>query len=295
MFTLKIENARGVTFELSHDTQNYIIAGVQGLTRPPAAINTTAGGGIDGTFYNSARLEQRNIVIDVILCGDIEGSRQRLYNIFPARSACTVYFKNKNRDVKIEGYVETLEGDLFQQQETMQISIICPRPYFEGLSAIYTELSNSVRMLEFPFSIEVDEPIPISEVQDAPSCIITNSGDTEAGAIFTVTIHALVATGVTCCTGFVIYNNSTGEHIGITYSFTSGDRVTICTKAGQLSAVLEKATGGTVSVLRYLSSGSKWIKLQPGENELTMTRTSLYGDTVQVNIEVEMAELFGGV
>ena len=34
-FTLKIENTKGEIFELTHNTKDYVVAGIQGLTRPP--------------------------------------------------------------------------------------------------------------------------------------------------------------------------------------------------------------------------------------------------------------------
>ena len=187
-FTLKIENTKGEVFELRHNTQNYVVADVQGLTRPSTTINTSACAGIDGSFFNSARMNQRNIVIDLVLRGDIEANRQRLYSIFPAKTPCTVYFRNHNRNVKIKGYVETLEGDIFQMQEQMQISIICPKPFWEDMEAIYSELADFVKRFKFPFSIE--EPIPISAYGDWGGVIIENPGDVELGFTCTITIQS---------------------------------------------------------------------------------------------------------
>ena len=187
-FTLKIENTKGEVFELTHNTKNYVVAGVQGLTRPSTTVNTSACAGIDGSFFNSARMNQRNIVIDLVLRGDIETNRQALYRIFPAKTPCTVYFKNHNRNVKIKGYVETLEGDIFQMQERMQISIICPKPFWEDMEAIYSELSNFVNRFRFPFSIE--EPIPISSYGGYGGVIIENPGDVELGFICRIFIQS---------------------------------------------------------------------------------------------------------
>jgi hypothetical protein len=183
MFTLKIDNHKGQIVELTHDTGRYAVIGIDGLTRPPTTINTAIAANIDGSFYNSSRMEQRNLVISIILRGKIEENRQALYQIFPCKTACTIYFENKNRNVKIDGYVETLEGDLFVMQERMQISIICPRPYFEDLNAIYTEISTTIKRFSFPFSIS--QPIPLGEVLDTPHAFITNLGDTDTG--FTLT------------------------------------------------------------------------------------------------------------
>jgi hypothetical protein len=196
-FTLKIENTKGELFELTHNTKDYVVADIQGLTRTPTAINTSACAGIDGSFFNSARIEQRNIVIDLILRGDIEGNRQRLYRIFPAKTPCTVYFKNWNRDVKIKGYVETLEGDIFAVREQMRISIICPKPYWQDMQTIYTEMSNIVNRFSFPFSIEADHPIPISAYGDPGCTIIDNPGDVETGFICRIKIASKAKTTLT--------------------------------------------------------------------------------------------------
>ena len=177
MYTLKIENTNGEIFELTHDFSDYYVTKVEGLTPPATTINTAKAGIIDGTFFNSASVEERNIVISLTINGDIEANRQKLYRIFPRKTACTVYFKNANRDVKIQGYVETIEADLFSKREKAQISIICPRPYFEDLATIYAELAATLAMFEFPFAIEEDNLIPFSEATDYPIAEIMNEGD----------------------------------------------------------------------------------------------------------------------
>lgn len=284
MFTLKIENTNGETFELSHNTQNYAVVGVQGLTPPPTAVNTSTGGALDGTFFNSARLEQRNIVIDIILNGDIEGNRQQLYKIFPRKTVCTVYFKNKNRNVKISGYVEALEGDLFVQREQMQISIICPRPFWEDMQTIYTELSNVVKMFQFPFFIDEATPIPFSDMQDYPLCTIYNSGDVVCGCIIKVNCTQHIGT-------LRIFNVTTQEYFRLGYAFDTGDQITINTMTGQLSATLNR--GGVITnLLNYIVPGSTWFKLAVGENNFTFVSEF---NSDGVGITFETALLYGGV
>lgn len=283
MFTLKIENAAGAVVELTHDRKNYGIISVQGLTRPPAQINTATAGTVDGAFYNSARLEMRNIVIAVIPFGDIEGNRQRLYDTFPLpHTPCTVYFENKNRSVKIQGYVETLEGDLFQNRETIQVSIICPRPYWQDLTTIYTELSQTLARFEFPFSIT--EPIPISEYTEYPVATVINSGDVISGLV----IHGSVTGAVS---GLMIYNSTTRQYIGFDYAFQSGDEITVSTLSGSLSARLLRQ-GQTINLMQYLATGSTWLKLALGENNFTFSTADGAED---IKITLETVNLYGGV
>lgn len=284
MFTLKIENARGEVFELTHNSLNYSVVGVSGLTPPPTAVNTTPGGALDGTFHNSSRVDQRNIVIDIVINGDIETNRQRLYRMFNLKKPCVIYFKNQNRDVKITGYVETLDGDLFSMREQMQISIICPRPYFEDLQAISTELSTIVREFEFPFAIEMDEPVEMSSIQDTPNAVVVNNGDVESGCVITVELSGTVH-------DLVIYNATTREYFGLNYTFSSGHRVVIDTRSGSMSAKLFNGVTWT-NLLNAIISGSTWFKLAVGDNVFTYV---VNDDPADVNITIETSNLYGGV
>lgn len=284
MFSLKIESSLGLV-ELTHDLKNYAVISVQGLTPPPTTINTAIAGNIDGSFFNSARVEQRNIVITIVLRGNIEVNRQRLYRIFPRKAPITVYFSNKHRDVKIQGYVETLEGDLFVKQEQMQISIICPRPYFEGIDTVVNYLGNTQPLLEFPFSIEEDDPIEFSTQSNDPIFVFNNEGDVETGGVFTFNISGSVS-------GLTLTNFTTLAYMGFNYTFSAEDVITISTIQGNLYAKLIR-NGATINLLNYLTSGSSWIKMAVGQNELIFTLSS--GDDEDVQCSFSAPTLYGGV
>jgi hypothetical protein len=285
MYTLKIENTNGEIFELTHDFSNYYVTDVSGLTPPATTINTAKAGIIDGTFFNSASVEERNIDISLTINGDIEANRQKLYRIFPRKTACTVYFKNANRDVKIQGYVETIEADLFSKREKAQISIICPRPYFEDLATIYAELTATLAMFEFPFAIEEDNPIPFSEATDYPIAEIMNEGDAEAGCIISVEVNDTIQ-------GIKIINTSTQQFFYLDSAFVDHDKITISTISGQMGVTRER--GGTkTNILNYVGANSTWLRLAPGVNYFTYTIDD--GDTEDVEITFEATTLYGGV
>lgn len=285
MYSLKIENTNGEIFELTHDFSNYYVTDVSGLTPPATTINTAKAGIIDGTFFNSASVEERNIVISLTINGDIEANRQKLYRIFPRKTACTVYFKNANRDVKIQGYVETIEADLFSKREKAQISIICPRPYFEDLATIYAELAATLSMFEFPFAIEEDNPIPFSEATDYPIAEIMNEGDAEAGCIISIEVNDTIQ-------GIKIINTSTQQFFYLDSAFVDHDKITISTISGQMGVTRER--GGTkTNILNYVGANSTWLRLAPGVNYFTYTIDD--GDTEDVEITFEATTLYGGV
>ena len=283
MFTLKIENTNGDIFELTHNSPNYYVTHIDGLTPPPTVVNTATAGVIDGTFFNSARVEQRNIVITLYINGNIEANRQQLYKIFPRKTPCTVYFKNQNRDVKIVGYVETLDGDLFVQREQIQISIICPRPYWEALSQLYNELSKIIARFEFPFSIV--EPIPFSEINDVPIAVINNSGDVACGTLIDIEFTGAAET-------LKIIDTTEQTFFEIAYTFQVADKVRINTNSGQMGVTLERS-GATTKLLNYVSKNSTWFRLKPGQNTFTFTLTTGSTDDVKINFITSL--LFGGV
>ena len=284
MFTLKVDNGAGIT-ELTHDLNNYAVISIQGLTPSATTINTATAGTIDGSFFNSARVESRNIVITIVINGDIEGNRQRLYKLFPRKKEITLYYKNKNRDVKINGYVETLEGDLFVKREQMQISIICPRPYFESVETTTHYIGDVHDLFEWPFDISESAPVEIS--RESTSFIYTydNTGDVETGAIFEFDIAGSV-------TGLTLTNFTTMEYIGFNYSFSSGDKVTVNTIQGQLSAKLIH-DNTEINLLNYLISGSNWVKLATGQNEIIYQVST--GDEADITCIFTAPVLYGGV
>ena len=284
MFTLKVDNGQEIT-ELTHDLKNYGVISIQGLTPTATTINTSIAGNIDGSFFNSARAEARNIVITVDLRGDIEGNRQRLYTLFPRKKEITLYFKNKNRDVKITGWVETLEADLFVQREQVQISIICPRPYFQGINSPVNLVDDVQALFEWPFSISADDPVEISAQTSTAEYSYINAGDVETGAVFTLDIGGNV-------TGLTLANNTTGAFIGFNYSFSSGDVVTIDTIQGELSAKLLH-NGTETNLLNYLTSGSTWVKLVSGVNVISYSVST--GSADDVICYFTAPTLFGGV
>lgn len=282
MFTLKIGNNRGSIYELTHNTGRYAVVGIDGLTRPPTNINTAIAGGIDGSFFNSARVEQRNLVISIILRGDIEINRQALYTIFPLKSKCTIYFSNKNRDVKIEGFVETLEADLFTMQERVQVSIICPRPYWQDMNEIIDSISTTVNLFQFPFSIS--EPIPFAEIYNEPHAFLNNLGDSETGFTIVTTLEKNLST-------LTFTNLTTGEFFKVDYTMLEGDTFILSTIQGGLNVQIERE-GSSINLLNYIGAGSSWIKLVTGLNDITYSCGS---DEADFPIAINAIWLYGGV
>lgn len=279
MFTLSVKNAAGTTYELTHDPDRYFVIDVDGLAPMPITLGMSEGN-FDGALLTSAKASARNIVITLVLNGDIETNRQRVYKIFPLKKACTVFFANKNRSVKIPAYVETIEDNFFAAREKIQISLLCPSAWFEGADSIDFVPSYTVPLFSAPFSIEQGDPIPVSEAADHPTVLIPNTGDTECGMVITASFAGAVI-------GFKITNETTGDYIGITNTFASGNKLTIDTRRGQLSASCNGA-----NFIGKITSGSKWIKLPVGVNRIGVTADS---GVDNATVTLTAAFLYGGV
>lgn len=167
MFTLKIQPENGTLYELTHNYGEFEIVRIDGLSSPMNNVNISTAGNMDGGKFNSSHLQPRNVVITAVLYGNIEQSRQKLYSVFPQKSAVTIYFQNKNRNLKTVGYVESNQCSPFDLRETASISIICPDPYWHDVA----EISESFGAFE---------PTTINNVGDAPTgfnCRVEFSSD----------------------------------------------------------------------------------------------------------------------
>ena len=130
----------------------FFIRSIDGLGPAKANVNMTDIATIDGSRFNSARLQTRNIVLDIgfLPIHPIENLRQFTYKMFPVKKNVRLVIGTDNRVLQTEGYVESNEPDIFSKDEGAQISIICPDP---NLYAYYVEsrtYSGIQALFEFP-------------------------------------------------------------------------------------------------------------------------------------------------
>ena len=258
MYEAKIENKNGAMLTLTGREDRYQVISIRGLNPTDAQINTTKTAGMDGAQFNSARLNVKNIVITLQLNGDVERNRLELYDYFRTKEWCRFYYSSDSRAVYIDGYVETVECDLFSNGEKMQISILCPRSYFSALNEIVTDISNTVKLFSFPFSINVGEPVPFSEYITNRKSTIYNGSGGEIGMIITVTFKAAISS-------IVIKNTMTGDEIGFNYDFHDADIITIDTRPGEKRVALLR-NGSEINLFPALIAGSKFLQLAAGTN-----------------------------
>lgn len=306
IYSFAITNYLGdrVKLELGKpEVSGFLIKSVTGLGPVKANVNTTEVVTNDGSMFNSARLSQRNIVfqlafVDTVYGETIEDIRQKSYKYFPAKKSVEIVIETDNRYVKIKGYVESNEPDIFSSQEGTQISIICPDPYFYSAG----EDGNNVTgfytidpMFEFPFSNEsLTDPLLIfGEIQIKTEGVITYYGDSEIGVV--IYIHAIGP-----ATNINIYNIETREVMMINTTklekltgkgLVASDDIVINTTKGEKSITLIRE-GASYNILNCLDKNTDWFTLSKGDNIFAFTAET---GVTNLQFRIENQVIYEGV
>lgn len=282
MFTLKIENQNGEVLDFSNN-KNYDVLEIQGLNPPPSALNFTTMANFDGSAYNSGRVDNRNIVLTIKIHGPAEENRINLYKYLPLKQLIRLYYKNGLRDVYIDGYIETNEIGLFSMNETAQISIICPNPYWRDVTPLEITFSTVTSGFEFPFAIE-EEGIEFSIISGTGTQIVEN-GDIETGLIIEFTAVANQVLNPK------FYNRTTQETMTIDYDMLAEDVIRINTNRGSKSVTLIR-NGVKLNIINKFAAGSDWVTLAPGQNIISYDSDEGL-DNLYVRVYAE--KCYGGV
>lgn len=257
---VKIENDRGEVLDFSNSPR--YVAMLTGTGPPSATINRATVSVADGTRYNSARVNERELLITIHILRDVARARLNLYRFIATKSHVKLYYQANGLDVYIEGYVETAEVNPWEENQNVQVSIICPMPFWQDVKSTFTDASQVSRLFEFPFAIE-EEGIELSAINVAASTVIENGGTVEAGVTFVIT-----ATVVS--TNPRIHNLSTGEFIGVHATLEPGDQLEICTSTGA-KRITHIRNGVRTNYINALMLGSSWLKMAIGANEYSYT------------------------
>ena len=194
-----------------------------------------------------------------------------------------LYFKNKNRNIFIDGYVETFENNLFGITQQPQISIICPDPFFKQLGKSTIEFSNTISLFEFPFAIS-EEGIEFSQIENSIIKTVF-AGDIKTGIIITF------AAMTDQILNPVIYNRTNQTFFGLNITLQKGYIIIVDTNIGKKSATLIR-NSVKINVIDKLKKNSTWIQLVPGTNEISFDADK---GVENLNLSISFTQKYGGV
>lgn len=277
MFDLRLENDSGNVVNIN-DGGNYLVLGCSGLTPPSASIFTSKSPNRKGSKYNGSTLDERNIVVQIKLLGDIEANRNALYDWIDTEQYCKVYYKNGAKNVYCEGHIQESEADFFTDNEIINVAILCSDPYWKDLQAISTGISALLNQFTFPFAID-NAGVPFSTVQESNTTRVINPG-AETGVKITILCHGNVS-------NIMLFDaQDTAKRFTINATFSDGDVVTINTDGSPKTCILTKPDGTTENLLKYVGNSPTWFTLKKGYNLFGFTADSGIGD-VEVFIGYE--------
>lgn len=256
------------------EKSGFLIQEISGLGPVKADINVSELSSVDGSIYNSARLPSRNIVFNLVLLESptIEDTRQKSYKYFPVKKRVRLLIETTNRTAEIFGYVESNEPIIFSRQETTQISIVCPNPYFYSAGPKgkqITSFTGFEKAFSFPFSNEAlsDKLLIMGHLLKNQIQTIFYEGDSEIG--FNIEIHS-----VGTAEHVRIYNVNTLENMKIDTDklialtgqpIIMGDSIFISTIKGDKSIQLLRE-GVYYNIINCLDRDATWMFLRKGDN-----------------------------
>lgn len=272
-----------IKMDLFHpESSGFIIIKIDGIGPGKATVTKNDSKVYDGGTITSARLPSRNIKMEIqfLWVNSIEDVRHKSYKYFPLKKPITLIFETDTRTVEIEGVVESNEPDIFSSEESTNISIICPDPYFyaSGENArSRTEFSGINPMFEIPsdtgYSNEslTEALTEISTLYVQSERGIMNYGEVDIGVVISIKPLAIVKGILT------ISNVTLGQNMSFDLNkiktiteqdFHLGDELIINTLRGKKSVTLVRE-GKNYNALSCIDTRTDWIYLTSGENTFT--------------------------
>lgn len=272
-----------IKMDLFHpESSGFIIIKIDGIGPGKATVTKNDSKVYDGGTITSARLPSRNIKMEIqfLWVNSIEDVRHKSYKYFPLKKPITLIFETDTRTVEIEGVVESNEPDIFSSEESTNISIICPDPYFyaSGENArSRTEFSGINPLFEIPsdtgYSNEslTEALTEISALYVRSERGIMNYGEVDIGVVISIKPLAIVKGILT------ISNVTLGQNMSFDLNkiktitendFHLGDELVINTLRGKKSVTLVRE-GKNYNALSCIDTRTDWIYLTSGENTFT--------------------------
>lgn len=249
---VEARNAAGTVLTLPFQdvSGGYILESIGGLDPVKATIVTASYATLDGTQYQSARRDNRNLILKLGFAPDWvmttpKALRDNLYKWFMTKQQVELrFYEDDGLIVSAMGRVEDMKSPRFVAEPDATISVICFKPDFIGMT---------------------NELVSGNSVSTAAESTVNYIGTSETGFVFTLNVNRAIS-------GFALYNRGIDNlqyEMDFAATLAAGDIITISTVSGNKYATLTR--GGVVTSILYgVSPSSPWLVLSPGANQLRL-------------------------
>lgn len=287
MFSFQLENESGNIVDIN-DGLNYEVISFSGLNPPPASLFTSKSPNRKGLKYNGSTLDERNVIINIKILGNIEQNRNALYPWVDTEQYCKIRYRNGVKNVYCEGYVQDCPIDLCTDNEVINLAIVCPDPFLKEFNEIITDVSTLLKQFTFPFAIAHDSTVtrtaknlyiladgteeyredavvtmnrgvPFSTVRSSNVTNVFNAG-AETGARITVKCNSDI-------TNLVIFDASnTTRRFALKTTLYEGEVIIIDTETSPKTCKRYRPDGTVENMLKYTVPVPTWFTLKKGNN-----------------------------
>lgn len=273
------------------------VKSIEGLGPGKSTININEIATVDGGVFASSRTSSRNIILTLgmMFAPLIEDARHKTYRYFPIKKTIKLTIETDYRTSYIEGYVESNEPDIFSEEETAQISVICPSPWFYDIGGQKLAFSGVEDWFEFPFSNEslTQKMIEFGNIRQGTIVGLEYFGDVDTGVLMRVRFSDVMSK-------LVIYNVDTNEKMTLYLdrvkditgaSLTKHDEIEISTFTGRKYIYIIR-DGRYYNAFGLLDKMTSWFTLSVGVNQFAFTAE---GHEESVIIEFTYKNMYGGI
>lgn len=302
--SITVTNYLGESIEMvltQPELSGFIVKSIDGLGPSDTSLNFMELATIDGSIFNSGRLNTRNINMSLIFLenpyegrtdtntqvriennslyindvsssipsNSIEDVRLLSYKYFPIRKQVTITIKTDRKTAHAVGIVEKNEPKIFQKQETTTVSIKCADPFFHSERYVKKMVYGIDPLFEFVYENEKPDQklTEFGSINLFKEDSIEYDGDSETGFILEVRARGPA-------TGVVFYDNESGERMALSddvlvtktgNGIIAGDVIILNSEVGQKYCRLLRG-GITYDILNALIQPINWFKLNKGTN-----------------------------
>lgn len=213
-----------------------------------------------GENYIGTSVEKRNIVISGAIKDDIIFNRQKLYRMFPLKTAGILYYYEDDLERKIEYQVESIKIDEKGLIKHFQISLICPNPYFRDLTTSYLQMATWTPEFKFMLRIPSDTGIKFGSKNTTSMASVYNDSNIEYGMTITFTANDTVKNPS-------LFNVDSREEMKVEKIMEAGDKIIVNTyRQNKNIYYIPSNTGIKTNINNLMSYGSKFLQVHHGQN-----------------------------
>ncbi|MDR3241344.1 MAG: phage tail family protein [Lactobacillaceae bacterium] len=273
--TVKYKNSKGRELVLSR-AWPFVLESVSGFGMPENAITSTKLYGLDGEVKLMSSLNSRLLQVNGVIFAEtyeeLQTAKIDSISILNPRLSGTLSIEQHDKryeiDVElIKGIDEGDDNGTTWQQLVLQFNAL--DPYWRNVSDYHTDINLSTRVDEWEFPLDIEDGFEFATVDTGIITTIVNDGDTDTGAIYTMTFGKTV-------TNPKIYNVLTQEFMGMKGDYSAGDKIVISTMRDNffIKYYISMFGGAEVNGMPYRTIGSSFMQLKQGYNSLQVQADS---------------------